>query len=416
MSQSNSILSILGITDENITASHVEEKNIVKNGVRKKIRIVHGVLTYSRKRCPSCGFKSLIKNGTRLTKLHLNSINGPQVYLYLKKQRYQCTNCLLTCGAHTPLVSTNNTLANGIKEQVIALAKESLTTTVIAKIVGISPSSVERYLYANHKEPYRAASLPKHLSFDEFRSVNKNYSFIAIDAETHKLLTILSSRQSTKICDYFENRYSRKERAAVQTVVIDLNASYQSFVHRLFPNAKLVIDRFHIIQLANRAFDQVRTTTLKTIEDKRSRPYKALKTNWKMFHRSLDKIDSVKPRYIFGINEYMTQQNLIDIGLNVNQQLKDAYNIAHQIQQAIHNKKPEVLVNIINTYEPQNTTMDTTISTLKKNIKSIFNSCISPYSNGAIEGTNRKIKSLKRSCYGFRNMSHFYARILLIVK
>ncbi|WP_083485491.1 transposase [Liquorilactobacillus ghanensis] len=33
-----------------------------------------------------------------------------------------------------------------------------------------------------------------------------------------------------------------------------------------------------------------------------------------------------------------------------------------------------------------------------------------------IEGINRKIKALKRICYGFKNMDHFYARIILILK
>lgn len=241
--------------------------------------------------------------------------------------------CLSTCGAHTPLVSPNHTLDNGIIEQVITLANESLTATVISKIVGISASSVERSICSNHRTPYRAATLPKHLSFDKFRSVNNNYSFIAIDAQTHRLLTVLPNRHSKAICDYFENRYSKKERATVKSVVIDLNASYQFIVHRLFPNAEIVIDRFHIVQLVNRAFDQLRTTVLKNISDKKSRTYKALKSNWRMFHRAIDKIDAKKPRYIFGINEYMTQQNLIDIGLNEDIRLKNSYNFSHQIQQ-----------------------------------------------------------------------------------
>ncbi|WP_010581433.1 ISL3 family transposase, partial [Liquorilactobacillus vini] len=54
--------------------------------------------------------------------------------------------------------------------------------------------------------------------------------------------------------------------------------------------------------------------------------------------------------------------------------------------------------------------------TLKKNLKYVSNSCESSLSNGPIEGINRKIKALKRICYGFKNMDHFYARILLIVK
>ncbi|MEK1349759.1 transposase [Limosilactobacillus fermentum] len=48
--------------------------------------------------------------------------------------------------------------------------------------------------------------------------------------------------------------------------------------------------------------------------------------------------------------------------------------------------------------------------------KYVSNSCESAFSNGPIEGINRKIKALKRICYGFKNMDNFYARILLIVK
>ncbi|WP_427859961.1 transposase [Liquorilactobacillus sicerae] len=57
-----------------------------------------------------------------------------------------------------------------------------------------------------------------------------------------------------------------------------------------------------------------------------------------------------------------------------------------------------------------------TFTNLKKNLKYVSNSCESAFSNGPIEGINRKIKALKRICYGFKNMVHFYARILLIVK
>ncbi|QAR72012.1 hypothetical protein EQJ92_09595 (plasmid) [Pediococcus acidilactici] len=48
--------------------------------------------------------------------------------------------------------------------------------------------------------------------------------------------------------------------------------------------------------------------------------------------------------------------------------------------------------------------------------KYVSNSCKSSLSNGPIEGINRKIKALKRICYGFKNTDLFYARILFIVK
>ncbi|MGM9902832.1 MAG: transposase [Enterococcus sp.] len=47
----------------------------------------------------------------------------------------------------------------------------------------------------------------------------------------------------------------------------------------------------------------------------------------------------------------------------------------------------------------------------RKGIKNAFQT---PYSNGALEGTNNKIKVIKRVAYGYRNFLHFRDRIYLI--
>lgn len=54
--------------------------------------------------------------------------------------------------------------------------------------------------------------------------------------------------------------------------------------------------------------------------------------------------------------------------------------------------------------------------TLKKHRAEIINSFIFPYSNGPVEGTNNKIKAIKKTAYGFRNFDNFRLRILLAVK
>ena len=48
-----------------------------------------------------------------------------------------------------------------------------------------------------------------------------------------------------------------------------------------------------------------------------------------------------------------------------------------------------------NQYQHTNTVMDTAIQTLKKNLNGIQSAMLYPYSNGATEGINRKIKNLK---------------------
>ena len=62
-------------------------------------------------------------------------------------------------------------------------------------------------------------------------------SFICCDAEgSHDIVAILENRLTKTIREHFMNRYTNRERAAVKSVVVDLNA-------------RIIIDRFHIVQL-----------------------------------------------------------------------------------------------------------------------------------------------------------------------
>ena len=92
------------------------------------------------------------------------------------------------------------------------------------------------------------ARLPENLCFGEFRSVNSTMSFICCDAEgSHDIVAILENRLTKTIRELFMNRYTNQERAAVKSVVVDLNAQYIKFIKALFPNARIIIDRFHIV-------------------------------------------------------------------------------------------------------------------------------------------------------------------------
>ncbi|WP_162257359.1 transposase, partial [Lacticaseibacillus manihotivorans] len=76
-------------------------------------------------------------------------------------------------------------------------------------------------------------------------------------------------------------------RQTVNTISVDLNAGYVNLIPKLFPNAEIVIDRFHIIQMVNRAVNQIRVQTMKTL-DHRSKKYKFMKQEWKQFLRPME--------------------------------------------------------------------------------------------------------------------------------
>jgi transposase len=49
---------------------------------------------------------------------------------------------------------------------------------------------------------------------------------------------------------------------------------------------------------------------------------------------------------------------------------------------------------------------------IRKHEDGILNHCKHPVSNGKIEGTNNKIKVLKRRCYGFHDTEYLKLKIL----
>lgn len=126
------------------------------------------------------------------------------------------------------------------------------------------------------------------MCFDELSSTSdsvSNMSFVYSDALIHQIQNILQGRTNNIIKNYFLY-YSYKERCdvkaiVIEAIVIDMNSGYKCLIRELFPNAKIIIDRFHIVQLVNRAFNKYRISYMNSIKDKDKVLYRQLKYYWK---------------------------------------------------------------------------------------------------------------------------------------
>lgn len=411
MSHDYSILSLFEITDGNINVQSVSK---IKTTHSQHVHVINASLTYDRSRCSHCGKSALIKNGFRLSKIRLPTINGGNYELHLRRQRFYCKKCHHTQSASTNIVVANQTFSRQLKHTVMELLRESLPATTIAKLCGISPSSVIRILQNDVHLPNALKELPPHLCFDEFRSADKLMSFNCCDSVSHKRVALIFSRLSKDITEHFINRYSLSQRQKVETVVIDMNAEYASFIKQIFPNAVIIIDRFHIVQLAGKALDSERLCAIELFKETERRLYRIGKSQWRLFHLDAKKVNAEKSHYLKGVNEYMTQQNAIDLLLQKSPSFSKSYDFYQCVLHALRDEDPTVIADLIDNYQPQGTNMDTVVRTYQKNRAGILNACRYKYSNGPIEGMNRKIKALKRSCYGFRNIKNFFLRISLI--
>ena len=71
-------------------------------------------------------------------------------------------------------------------------------------------------------------------------------SFIAQDFDSLKVVTILDGRTQATIRNHFL-RHPRQVRNRVKVITMDMFSPYYDIARQLFPSAKIVLDRFHII-------------------------------------------------------------------------------------------------------------------------------------------------------------------------
>ena len=92
--------------------------------------------------------------------------------------------------------------------------------------------------------------------------------------------------------------------------------------------------------------------------------------------------------------------------------VEEGHTLSHQLKRSVLHMARERLIDVLENYRRSGQNIDTAISTL--NMTAVLNSVEYDLSNGPVEGINRRIKSLKRSCFGFRNLDNFRKRIALI--
>lgn len=205
-------------------------------------------------------------------------------------------------------------------------------------------------------------------------------------------------------------QYSLQERRRVRTVSVDLNAGYVNLIPELFPNAKIIIDRFHVVQMAQRSLNEARLAVAKQY-DKSSLEYRMLKRYWRLFDKPFNELNAVHMFYRGHLRRCLTSQLIVTKSLALNSRLTQVYHAYQDILTAIQNHDPQLMTKTIQTYRSQHCAMDTTIASFKHNLTAVNNALNSHYSNGPLEGINRKIKVIGRTAYGYRNFDHYRIRI-----
>ena len=171
--------------------------------------------------------------------------------------------------------------------------------------------------------------------------------------------------------------------------------------HAVFPNATVVVDRFHFFSYLNKAVDNQRKSLRRQFKDQDD--LKRLK--WAL----LKNAEGLTP----------DQKKKLNRAFLLSPQLKLIYDHKEKFRalfnQKITRNQGEIELNqwIEEAQEMKNSHLNKFVCMLNNWKDNILNYFVHRVTTSVIEGINNSIKTVKRMGYGFRNFVNFKQRVLI---
>ena len=376
-------------------------------------------------RCPECnGFTSSVHDKLKPIKSAYLDACGQEVKLLIYKRRFHCYKCNKIFTEEMNLTSKNGSISNATK---IQIRKDLLDYNLTLEKIAIK-NHVSKYIVRKELEeatstiPEHIKNLPKVISFDEFKADTKEgkYAFILNDPIHKKVLDILPNRKKEYLIQYFsftENRYS------VEFVISDMYEPYLLVQKAMFPRAKYIVDKFHYIRYIMDALDKIRIRLQKEYGVS-SKEYKMLKNkkNVSLLRKYGNDISwwVETERYKNGHMVKMLPGIILRELKLISDELERGYQLKELFLDIINHAVYEEVKNQLSSWidlckESKISEFIDAAKTIENWLEYIVNSFIDKrYTNGFTEGTNNKIKVIKRNAFGYKNFQIFRKRVLYI--
>jgi len=228
-----------------------------------------------------------------------------------------------------------------------------------------------------------------------FRRQNESREYFTIftDVKNHRVREAVLGKKPERVEMKIDHIAGAEN---VDWAVIDLSTTYRKLINRIFPNARIVSDKFHVLRLFTKALRAIRHQT--KIDDQRKIPPLSLML------KSRKKLD------------HITRQDL-DRDLKAWPELNEAYRIKEQAMDFYRIKgsaRAEVALNkLIERMKAAGSDVFQTLAKTLKNWKiEILNYFQTGLTNAMSEGFNRVASLVKNRGFGYRNPKNYRLRFL----
>lgn len=348
--------------------------------------------------CPQCHqeCRDLHQNSVRV--IRDLPLSGRRCYLHVRTRRFWCPRCGLPVAESLDFVEPYRNYTTRYEAHIYELVRQN-TISYVEGFEGLSYEVVEGIFLreAHRRIPANPFQGLRKLGLDEIaeRKGHKAYDVIFYNLDTGKPVEVLQGRTKDQLMAYLK-ALPEAVKDGVEEVCIDMWRPYAQAVVKVLPHAKLVVDRFHVMQSVNQDLKELKNSRKHDLpEEAKACHYPLLKNQEDLTEHQQETLDAV-----YAADPLLKRAH----------QLKEHLRAIFETVQPIDEARKQVQKWLSKAYKHH--LFPNVLTNMKTWLSSILNYFHHRTTNSPSEGINNKIKLIKRRAYGFRNFDNFRLRIL----
>jgi transposase len=230
---------------------------------------------------------------------------------------------------------------------------------------------------------------------------HEHYMTVVLDYETGRVVWLGEARRFETLGSFFE-LMSPQEREAIEAVAMDMWKPYAKAVRVYLPRARIIYDLFHVMANYNQhVLDAVRIAAYRRVRDHEER--KVIKgTRFLLYKNDRNLTEAERPR--------------LEAVLDMNREIATAYVLKDALRDIWKQRSPWQARRALERWcalarESGLTPLIRFATQLQRHKRGIIAHAKYPIDTGRLEGTNNRIKVIKRVAYGFHDPDYFALKV-----
>jgi transposase len=210
-------------------------------------------------RCPSCGRRVQDIHEVYEREVRDLPCFEFQTAVIIELYRIRCPDCGVKAEKVEPLPS--KAPYSKRFEDAVGQACESAAARQVARRMGLAQSTVRAIdlRYLERWEAKRRNPPLRQMGVDElYRGKKGKFLTVVCNLETGEPLWFGKERKKETLDEFFRSQLVSRQRKRIEAACVDMWEPFRLSIEQWAPQCKIVYDKFHVLQHANDAIDEVR--------------------------------------------------------------------------------------------------------------------------------------------------------------